>query len=250
MKVRVYESDFLTIDYEEINSLFIQNWKISPKTTEQFKNEMLNYISKYAVFKPKYSLWNQLNFELKYDDETKVWIDNNINKSGIEYGNEKLAFVVSKDVLAHINVIQSFEDVNSSLLPKHFMDENSARNWLLDIKDSGDDNNHKKIIYDGVDEEGNAIIKLPTRNIEKAITSISKIIEEENFQSLLKDKINSLTDRENEILKLLAIGSKHKKIADKLSISIHTVRTHIKNIKAKLNIYKREDFLKFLNLFK
>ncbi len=45
-----------------------------------------------------------------------------------------------------------------------------------------------------------------------------------------------LSDRELEVLKLVALGFQNKEIADKLYISIHTVISHRKNITDKLGI--------------
>lgn len=48
-----------------------------------------------------------------------------------------------------------------------------------------------------------------------------------------------LTERETEVLKLLAQGSSNRDIADKLSISEKTVKTHVSSILAKLNVSSR-----------
>ena len=59
------------------------------------------------------------------------------------------------------------------------------------------------------------------------------------FNSFLPEKtsvIGTLTERETEILKLVALGNASKEIADKLNISTHTVITHRKNITEKLGI--------------
>lgn len=45
-----------------------------------------------------------------------------------------------------------------------------------------------------------------------------------------------LTLREKEVIRLIAMGYANKEIADRLSISIHTVISHRKNITEKLNI--------------
>jgi DNA-binding CsgD family transcriptional regulator len=47
---------------------------------------------------------------------------------------------------------------------------------------------------------------------------------------------SQLSEREIEILKLIALGYTNKEIGDKLFISIHTVITHRKNITSKLGI--------------
>lgn len=52
-----------------------------------------------------------------------------------------------------------------------------------------------------------------------------------------------LTNREREILELLAKGYRYKEIADLLSISFETVRTHIHNIYEKLHVQSRTEAL-------
>ena len=54
----------------------------------------------------------------------------------------------------------------------------------------------------------------------------------------------ALTNRENEILGLLAKGLRYKEIAGKSFISIDTVRTHIRNIYLKLHVNSRWEAIK------
>jgi len=54
-----------------------------------------------------------------------------------------------------------------------------------------------------------------------------------------KDYYDGLTNREVEILKLIACGSGNKQIAYKLSISEKTVRNHISHMYEKLQIFDR-----------
>lgn len=49
----------------------------------------------------------------------------------------------------------------------------------------------------------------------------------------------NLTNREVEILKYTAMGYTNSNIAKKLTISSHTVKIHLENIFAKLNIHNR-----------
>ena len=57
--------------------------------------------------------------------------------------------------------------------------------------------------------------------------------EDEDSDSLL----DSMTEREKEIVRCVARGMQNKEIADKLFISINTVTTYRRNISAKLNIH-------------
>lgn len=52
-------------------------------------------------------------------------------------------------------------------------------------------------------------------------------------------EIDALTDRELEVLRLVAHGRSNREISDRLTISEATVRTHVSNILAKLNLCSR-----------
>jgi DNA-binding NarL/FixJ family response regulator len=60
-------------------------------------------------------------------------------------------------------------------------------------------------------------------------------------------KMEQLTKREVEILSQLAKGSLYKEIADQMSVSLDTVRTHLQNIYQKLQVHSRHEAVsKFL----
>ena len=56
-----------------------------------------------------------------------------------------------------------------------------------------------------------------------------------------------LSSREEEVLKLLSTGYRYKDIADRLFISISTVRSHIYNIYEKLHVHNRTEALNKFN---
>jgi DNA-binding NarL/FixJ family response regulator len=55
------------------------------------------------------------------------------------------------------------------------------------------------------------------------------------------DLLSQLTKREKELLDLLAAGYQYKEIADKLFLSIQTVRSYIRDIYSKLHVHRRTD---------
>ena len=59
------------------------------------------------------------------------------------------------------------------------------------------------------------------------------------------DSYDLLTDREKQVLKLIAEGYAHKEIADMLKISAKTVMVHQTNILDKLGFSRRTDLIKF-----
>lgn len=56
-------------------------------------------------------------------------------------------------------------------------------------------------------------------------------------------EVAKLTPREQELLALLAKGYRYKEIADRMFVSIDTVRTHIRNIYEKLQVSSRTEAL-------
>jgi LuxR family transcriptional regulator of csgAB operon len=60
----------------------------------------------------------------------------------------------------------------------------------------------------------------------------------DNDQSI-KNNSDVLTERQIEILAMIAVGSTNDEISDKLCISPHTVKTHLYNIFKKINVPNR-----------
>ena len=73
---------------------------------------------------------------------------------------------------------------------------------------------------------------------EKVISDkvVEALINEPNLSKKEWLKEKGISHRETEIIKLLALGSTNKLIADQLGLSHHTVHTHRRNIMKKLDI--------------
>jgi two-component system, NarL family, response regulator LiaR len=56
-----------------------------------------------------------------------------------------------------------------------------------------------------------------------------------------KERANNLTPRQREILRLLAAGLENKQIARQLGIGVHTVKTHVSRVLAKLGAGSRTE---------
>ncbi|QYA25235.1 response regulator transcription factor [Gramella sp. MT6] len=247
----LYESEFLQINFEEENNCFVQFWKKSPKCYSKLKDEFLEFIELYKKYCPEKTLWLQQNFQLPINLETHRWIEENVNIPGVNYGNEKVAFVVGKDVLVHLSVMNYFEEDNSVIHPLHFATEKEARQWLNGQKDNCKNSTSIKILFEGVDAEGNSIIKIkrPSKDITSTLLSIGHVIDENNFIKSNISKYSRLTKREKEIMVIFSKGFRQQEVADQLFISIETLRTHWKNIKKKLDIKSIADVSKYVNAF-
>lgn len=61
----------------------------------------------------------------------------------------------------------------------------------------------------------------------------------------VEDIYDTLTDREKQVLKLVAEGYSNKEIAELLCISVKTAMAHRANIMEKLDLHSRTDLIKF-----
>jgi len=69
----------------------------------------------------------------------------------------------------------------------------------------------------------------------KKILSVFKTVTPPKIEGLM----DPMSDRELEVLHLIAAGFSNREIAEKLFISLNTVKTHTKNINSKLNVNSR-----------
>ncbi|HKT11062.1 MAG TPA: response regulator transcription factor [Terriglobia bacterium] len=60
-----------------------------------------------------------------------------------------------------------------------------------------------------------------------------------------EDLYETLTDREKQVLRLVALGSSNKEVADSLRISVKTAMTHREHLMEKLSLRNRTELIKF-----
>lgn len=77
------------------------------------------------------------------------------------------------------------------------------------------------------------------KHVEQQIKQSGQVayIDESENETLEKDKLEVLSDREKDIVVCVAKGMNNKEIADYLFLSVHTVTTHRRNISNKLQIH-------------
>lgn len=77
------------------------------------------------------------------------------------------------------------------------------------------------------------------RTVHRGGSLLEPIIATRLIQRLGNGAGPQLTDREMEVLRLLASGARNKQIADELTLSVGTVRFHLQNIYQKLDVQSR-----------
>ncbi|KOY51795.1 response regulator transcription factor [Polaribacter dokdonensis] len=134
--------------------------------------------------------------------------------------------------------------------------------WNICVKNSNNDYvnivEHQTPIY--FDNQGKPIIGIThcsviDEKVKKPIIASIKILNDNNeYETLFYKNYSqlllsaSVTSREQDIIRLLSLNNSSKEIAKKLSISIHTVNTHRKNILNKLKLKSSSELVTyFLN---
>ena len=90
------------------------------------------------------------------------------------------------------------------------------------------------------DIDGSSSPPDPEPNLESLLAGPSRELQV-SVAPISGDRFAPLTERELEVLALIAIGARNKEIAGKLSITGHTVKFHIENLHKKLGVRTRAE---------
>lgn len=182
-----------------------------------------------------------------------------------KYENISILFV-GETVKEAIFIIKS-NMVDIILLDIHKDNENEL-NLISELKASGV--NVKSIMLD-FNEDNEIFINalkygvqgyvLGKSNEEEILYAIDQVYKgKKYFDSYFVDfminegngppnRLHLLTDREKEILAEIAMGFSNRKIAEKLSITEHTVKKHISHIFDKLSLSERTEVVLYANKY-
>ena len=73
----------------------------------------------------------------------------------------------------------------------------------------------------------------------------AKVMENYSDRTSRGESKSSLSDRESEVLRLIALGYSNKEIAARLSLSVKTIEVHKANAMRKLNLTSRIDLVRY-----
>lgn len=173
---------------------------------------------------------------IELDDEFEVIADAGNGNEGIVLALEQQPDLIILDLnmkgLSGLDTLKAlrYEEVDSRIV---ILTVSDAKNDVFALIDAGADGYLLK------DTEPDTLLK-QIKQIAQG-----EIILSESIKNLLverhsvNDPINSLTDRETDVLSLIATGLSNKQIAGELFISEETVKVHIRNLLRKLNVHSR-----------
>ena len=131
--MELHDSRFARIEYIEDLQMVVHIWKIESVnlTEEDFKNEMQTLAFFFKQYKPKRVFVDQREFYFTVVPGLQRWVDTNVNKILVDNGTEKVAFVVSPDILAKLTVTQTLSESYSQNLNVRFFDDyKDAKQWI------------------------------------------------------------------------------------------------------------------------
>jgi DNA-binding NarL/FixJ family response regulator len=97
-----------------------------------------------------------------------------------------------------------------------------------------------RLAYRGYTQMGQGLL-------DKLIAGILEDVNKEESKPALPEKLNSITPREQEVLRLISDGSTNREIANQLYIAEGTVKTHITHLLERLNLKNRAQLAIYAN---
>jgi DNA-binding NarL/FixJ family response regulator len=151
-------------------------------------------------------------------------------------------------------------DADASLVEQIMMGNTHAR--VVVLAPGADDGNLHSFVtagafglvnlqQDGFDTLVSALHRAASGEFLLSADTLRRIIQHQKTETLLQRKrsevIRRLTERELEVLALVGCGLENRLIAEKLSVSITTVRSHVQHLLTKLGLHSRLEAAVFAN---
>ncbi len=148
--------------------------------------------------------------------------------TGLLDGKSNPGFSLSSFMSDHSPVTQKLQELKDIFI-YHYTNRNAVLmgEVLFDIV------NLEKDLLSHFEIENHLLLPAAKR-LEESLRSTEDEVKE---QQVSDSPLDTLGEREKEIIRLIACGYSNKEIASELFISVHTVATHRKNIISKLQIH-------------
>ena len=175
-----------------------------------------------------------MKFYDEYVMEVQAHMDHENNKifdyiEGLVNNKLKDDFKISDYSEAHDSVVEKLKDLKDIFI-YHLKQEDNQKlsSTLFDIVMC------EKDLTAHFEIESNLLIPAAEKLELELLNEINQNVKTQDVE---KEPHETLSDREKEIIILVAKGFSNKEIGEKLFISTHTVATHRRNINAKLGIH-------------
>ena len=190
---------------------------------------------------PFYVTLNQReNLDTTFESRVIDQLLNLDNDSFVKFGYEKIKSIsdpeVLKRVMREINNFNKYGGENDMCTYLQRIKFYKSYDWL---------STHKTIFNEYLYFN----VGYPLEKMGKPGRVLLDILDDVLIDKNAWDKFDSLSQREKEVLKLIARGYNSRELSEVLFVSEHTVKTHRKNISYKLGIKSSSEWVKFAQAF-
>ncbi len=210
-------TSFLTITLQQIRHKLIE--AINYTSPQDVAFMLIKFYDDYVV---------EVENHMKYENDVVFGYVEQLIEGKISKG-----FSISKFSVNHGHMAETLDKLKD-LFIYHYNQKDNIRlsHALSDIIQCGND------LMSHFEVE-NRLFVPAVEQLEESLSAIQtdNFDENDNAGSSKSTLLNSLTDREKEIVGCVARGLANKEIADQLCLSVHTIKTHRRNICAKLGIH-------------
>lgn len=242
----IYDTPKFQIDYLESEGISFNSF-INCNSADDFVEIIKDYRTHFDnVGGISKALWDNTFLDFVIPPDLQKWVDDFLNMPDWQrlkqlYVPPKLGFVISTDSASHLSVVDVFENTQTGFRPHFFVNKDEAVAWMLNT-----DSTPKilpeppliKVIQDVMPKKTRIELTIDSEDLSEYLFLLNKLLRNRRLTQKHSENFLKLTKREKEILRLIINGMTDKVIAEKIFLSYQTVRTHRKNIMAKLECKK------------
>jgi hypothetical protein len=129
----ILSNDFIDVNYDEAHQLIVAVWKPASErmTDEDFKYINYTYLKTSQENKVHIIEIDTRNMRFAIHPDLQAWVAENIVVPMVGNGAQKLAIIVSEDLIVQLSIEQTMEETESIFQTRYFSNQESARKWLL-----------------------------------------------------------------------------------------------------------------------
>ena len=231
----LYADEIITIGHHPNINTLQGSWN-NCETTEQYLSGMTHFKAAYYKIKPKNTFWDNRDFNFQLNEGLQTWTNsffyNQVTKDGF---NGKVGILMGNEILSSISIDNLFNNGRYELKLRFFKDPQIALDWFSKPFSKLDIHHLPEISFKEQNGKIQCLFEMATEEFHDYFLLLKQLFKNRNFSIQNTEKFYSLTNREREVLKLAIHGKTNFEIADGLFVSVETVKTHRKNILAKLD---------------
>ncbi|MDE5788119.1 MAG: LuxR C-terminal-related transcriptional regulator [Bacteroidaceae bacterium] len=154
-------------------------------------------------------------------------------------GQQRISEITGQHEGSHTSIDRSLTELKNIIIKYYPSDQNAAllSDVLMDIYMMEEDFLNHCHMEDTLFTQCVRLLEEEVATSARSPEEEMPLEEESNAGASKKEQEETLSEREREVIRLVAMGLSNKEIADRMFIAVNTVMTHRRNISRKLDIH-------------